>query len=419
MVNASSEACGGDDAFSTPEWINEDFFKRILEKCENESVEIHRLRLSSGTASTDNYASILYRAKINYSLCSQATQEKLRSFVMKTEPFVEGLKKDKMNEVPLFETEVRMYTKVLPKIEAKLQEFGDRTVLAPKLITYSLEAPRYIVFEDLGTEGYAPINNRPCSLEEIKLALKKLAKIHAISFQMAQTDNHELATFDKTFINTIDIANFPVLRDGIKLMKEVISDQPDLRKYLPHFERAELFLIPKILDLLNAPKNGKRSGIQVLNHGDFHVKNLMVKYVDNKLKELILLDYQVSMFGSPAIDLHYAFTMMYSPSMRMENMDELLYYYTKNFQDTLHSVQYKGHIPTITELRAEMRDYRHWGLYLVSTLLCFNYAFMEGIGMNEIVESEDARRALLTNSKILDELRILLPRFLYLGCFEE
>lgn len=42
------------------------------------------------------------------------------------------------------------------------------------------------MFEDLVAEGYSPINNRPCSLEEIKLALKKLAKIHAISFQMAQ-----------------------------------------------------------------------------------------------------------------------------------------------------------------------------------------------------------------------------------------
>uniref|UniRef100_A0A0A1WXJ5 Acyl-CoA dehydrogenase family member 10 n=1 Tax=Zeugodacus cucurbitae TaxID=28588 RepID=A0A0A1WXJ5_ZEUCU len=236
---------------------------------------------------------------------------------------------------------------------------------------------------------------------------------------MAQANQQEFATFDKIFINTIDIANFPVLRDGIKLMKQVISEQPDLQKYLPHFERAEQFLLPKVLNLLNAPKNGKHSRIQVLNHGDFHVKNLMVQYVDNKLNELMLLDYQVSMFGSPAIDLHYAFTMMYSPIMRLEKMDELLYYYTKNFQDTLRSVQYKGHIPTITDLRAEMCDYRHWGLYLVSTLLCFNYAFMEGIGMNEMVESEDTRRKLFANTKILDELHALLPRFLYLGYFEE
>lgn len=73
------------------------------------------------------------------------------------------------------------------------------------------------------------------------------------------------------------------------------------------------------------------------------------------------LDYQASIFGSPAIDLHYAFTMMYSPSMRIEKMDELLYDYIQNFQSTLRCVQYQGHIPTIKELRAEMREYRHWG----------------------------------------------------------
>lgn len=88
--------------------------------------------LSSGTAKTDNYASILYRSRIEYSLCSQPTHQKFRSFVMKIEPFVDGMQKDKMNEVPLFETEVRMYTNVLPIIVAKLREFGDQTVLAPK-----------------------------------------------------------------------------------------------------------------------------------------------------------------------------------------------------------------------------------------------------------------------------------------------
>ncbi|XP_011197124.1 uncharacterized protein LOC105221674 [Zeugodacus cucurbitae] len=418
MSNASIELCG-DATVGVPEWINEDFFKRILEKCESESVKIHKLMLSSGTGKTDNYSSVLFRATIHYSLHPQPAQEKLRSFVMKTEPFVEGVKKDNLNKIPLFQTEVQMYMNVLPKIEAKLREFGDETVLAPKIVCFSLKAPSYIVFEDLAVEGYSPINNGSCSLAEIKLALKKLAKIHAISFQMAQTDRHELATFDKTYFNTIDISNFPMLRDGIKLMKELISDQPDLQKYLPHFEKAELFLIPKMLDLLNAPRNGKRSGIQVLNHGDFHKKNLMVKYVDNKLAELMLLDYQVSIFGSPAIDLYYAFTMMYTPSMRMEYVDELLNHYVQNFQDTLHSVQYKGHIPTVNEFKAEMHDYRHWGLYLISSLFCLSYAIMEGIEMNEIIESEAARRELFANLKILDELRVLLPRFLSLGYFEE
>uniref|UniRef100_A0A0K8VNJ1 CHK kinase-like domain-containing protein n=1 Tax=Bactrocera latifrons TaxID=174628 RepID=A0A0K8VNJ1_BACLA len=353
MVNAGSES-HGEDASNTPEWINEEFFKRILDKDESDNVKINKLLLSSGSSKIDNYASVLYRAKIKYALCSQPNQEKIRSFVMKTEHFEEGLQKDKLGEMAIFETEVRMYTIVLPMIKAKLREFGDQTVLAPKIFHSSLEMPRNIVFEDLVTEGYSIISERPGSLEEIKLALKKLAKIHAISYQMAQMGNKDITTFNKTYVNTLNLDDFVVLRDGVKLMKKVISDQPDLQKYLPHFESVEKFLFPKVLDLLNAAKNGKRSGVQVLNHGDFHMKNLMVKYVDNELKELMLLDYQTCFFGSPAIDLHYAFAMMYSPSMRLDKMDELLYYYTKNFQDTLHTVQYKGHIPTITEIREEV-----------------------------------------------------------------
>ncbi|CAD6996333.1 unnamed protein product [Ceratitis capitata] len=397
----NSNKCTEEDDLNAPAWINEDFFKRILEKSECDNMQIHNLLLSSGTAKNDHYASILFRAKLKYTLHAQPTQEKYRAFVMKTEPFVDGVKKDKMNEVPLFETEVGVYTKVLPKIEAKLREFDDQTILAPKLFHYSLQAPRCIVFEDLVVEGYTTINNRHCSLEEVKMALTKLAKMHAISYQMIHTDNnHDLANFNKTFVNTIDLADFPVLGNGIKLIKDVISDQSDLQKFLPHIESVERFLIPKVIDLLNATKNGNQSVVQVLNHGDFHVKNLMVKNDGNKLKDLMVLDYQVSIFGSPAIDLHYAFTMMYSPSMRRERMDELLYYYIINFQETLRIVEFHG-------------------LYLLFTLLYFNYALVdESIEMDKLVESETARRAYYANPKILDELRILLPRFLHLGYFE-
>lgn len=39
MVNAGSESCG-ENALITPEWINEEFFKRILDKDESESVKV-------------------------------------------------------------------------------------------------------------------------------------------------------------------------------------------------------------------------------------------------------------------------------------------------------------------------------------------------------------------------------------------
>ncbi|XP_053958462.1 uncharacterized protein LOC128863360 [Anastrepha ludens] len=409
-----------EDEMHPPEWISEDFFKQILDKAESESVKIINMQLSPGTVKNDNYASVLFRAKLKYVLCAQPAQEKCRSFIMKTGPIVDGIRKDKMSELPLFETEVKMYTKVLPKIEAELRAIGDETVLSPKLFHYSLEWPQCIVLEDLVLEGYTTINNRPCNLDEIKVALQKLAKLHAISFKMAKMGNDDVTTLDNHFMNTLDLETFPLLRDGVKLTKEIISDVPDLQEYLPHIQEAERFLLPKVLELVNSYKNGRHSGVQVLNHGDFHVKNVMVKNVNNQLKDLILIDYQLSIFGSPAIDLHYAFTLFYSPDMRREKMDELLYHYITHFQETLRRAKYQGHIPTITELRAELQEFRHWGLYMNLTLLILNYAFVDdSIELSKMVESETDRRAYFANSKILNELRVLLPRFLYFGYFEE
>ncbi|XP_036322595.1 uncharacterized protein LOC118736655 [Rhagoletis pomonella] len=417
MVNSNIY---NEDELNPPNWINEEFFKRILDKTESESVKINTLLLSPGTLKNDHYSSVLFRAKLNYALCSKPKEEKTLSFIMKTEPNVDGIKKDKMKQLPLFETEIRMYTKVLPKIEAELRAIGDKTVLSPKLFHYSLQSPQCVVFEDLVADGYSTINNRRGTLEEVKLALLKLAKIHAITFKLAREGDQVVNSFHKHFINTVDIPNFPVLRDGIKLTKEIVRDAPDLEEYLPHIEAAEKFLIPKALDVLNAYTNGKRSGIQVLNHGDVHVKNVMVKNGDSKLRELLLLDYQLSIFGSAAIDLHYVFVMFYSPDMRRDHMDELLYYYITNFQDTLRRVQYRGHIPTITEFRAELQEHRHWGLFLLFTLLIFNYGFVDdSIEVYKLVESDAERRAYYTKSKIVNELRVLLPRFLHLGYFEQ
>lgn len=90
------------------------------------------IELKPGTLKNDHYASVLYRANVNYRLQSQPKLEKISSFILKVEPFVEGRKKEVMGELNLFQTEILMYTKVLPKIEKVLRRYGDQTILGPK-----------------------------------------------------------------------------------------------------------------------------------------------------------------------------------------------------------------------------------------------------------------------------------------------
>jgi thiamine kinase-like enzyme len=43
----------------------------------------------------------------------------------------------------------------------------------------------------------------------------------------------------------------------------------------------------------------------VFNHNDVWINNLMYKYENARVKDVLLLDYQLSCWGSPAIDLNY------------------------------------------------------------------------------------------------------------------
>ncbi|XP_028893584.1 uncharacterized protein LOC128921344 [Zeugodacus cucurbitae] len=416
---ANNEKYSEDD-LTFPDWLNEAFFENVLKNVETESTEVTNLELKPGTMKNDHYASILFRAKVSYRLQSQPTKEKVSSFILKVEPFVEGRKKEVVGNLNLFGTEVLMYTKVLPMIEKVLRQYGDETVLGPKLVACSATAPSYVVFEDLALKDYTTIGYRHPNLDEVKIALLKLAKLHAVSYKLSkEEEDNVIISLDKGSMNSSDPETFPFIKNGIRLLKEVMSEHDDLKQFVPHIEAVEHLLLPKTLEMFNAASSGKRDGIFVANHGDFHLKNIMVQTNGGRLTDLMLLDYQISIFGSPAIDLHYAFTMMYSPEMRRDHYDELLYFYITNFQETLRKTEYKGHIPSHFEIRQELQKYRYWGIFIFLTFLIFNYTFIDEDGdLAAVIENPEAQKKELENPRYLKELREMLPKFLHNGYFE-
>ncbi|XP_054726297.1 uncharacterized protein LOC129236115 [Anastrepha obliqua] len=240
-----------------------------------------------------------------------------------------------------------------------------------------------------------------------------------VSIQMNGTKANIFASIDKGSMNTVDPESFNFIKNATKLMKEVLSEHSDLRKFVPHIESVEHIFLSSTIDMFNENRDGRLDGICVLNHGDFHAKNIMVQNVDGKLKDLMLLDYQISIFGSPAIDLHYAFIMMFSPEMRREQFDELLYYYITNLQETLRKAEYKGRIPTNVEFRQELQKRRYWGLFLLLSFLAFKYTFADKKSdVAKLIENAEAQKNQLRDPKLLNELRELLPRFLHNGYFE-
>ncbi|KAH8399040.1 hypothetical protein KR215_001184, partial [Drosophila sulfurigaster] len=108
------------DELNPPAWMNEQFFKDILTQYSNDpDVKVLDYKISPATAKGDHYASIMFRANVDYS-----TQEKTlsKSLIIKTMPEEEGHKKDFLDDTHVFPTEIAMYTEILPKFEEILSE---------------------------------------------------------------------------------------------------------------------------------------------------------------------------------------------------------------------------------------------------------------------------------------------------------
>ena len=86
--------------------------------------------LTPGTLKGDHYGSIMIRIKVKYELNLENTRE--RTWIVKTLPEAEGVKKDILSQSNVFNTEMNIYMELLPLVEEILEKHGDNTKFAPR-----------------------------------------------------------------------------------------------------------------------------------------------------------------------------------------------------------------------------------------------------------------------------------------------
>lgn len=106
-----------------PDYISKDLFERALRSgLSAKFVRIDELQITMGSSAGDNYCSDIYRAKVQYTTDAAATAAAKRqniSLIVKAMPFTEA-RGPILQDLDVFEKEVRMYQTVLPKLSAIL-----------------------------------------------------------------------------------------------------------------------------------------------------------------------------------------------------------------------------------------------------------------------------------------------------------
>ncbi|XP_059621270.1 uncharacterized protein LOC132264938 [Phlebotomus argentipes] len=403
------------DEVNPPDFLNKELFEKVLRKEENDkALTITSLKLIPGTRPGDHFASVMFKAIVSYT--SRGKQVDSRSLVVKTMPVEEGLKKDMLENAPIFDREIEMYTEVLPEMKRIMESIGDNEIIAPKLIHHSKD-PTIIIFEDISPQGYK-MHDGLFGFDNTVKVLKKLAKYHALSYYM--NDNKYNTSVDVTKLKNMMsdemIAKFKGLFEGFDYLKAEVDNWPGYEVIAEKLATQNATFPPKLLKIY---ESNPEPGFNVLCHGDFHIKNMMFIKNGEDIDKTMFLDFQISFWGSPAIDLIYILYAIGDADCR-KRRGEILSIYHECFCDYLNRLGCFKKAPTLLDLNIEMLKKGTMEIMLGVCFLPFFALDFSKVDLNDVVDPTpevmaNMRKMLYANADVVKVLREILPDLLYKG----
>ncbi|GAB0087171.1 LOC111597534 [Sergentomyia squamirostris] len=396
-----------------PDFLNRDFFEKVLQSDESDkALKINKFDIIPASKPGEHIASIMFKAIIDYT--SRGKKVTGRRLIVKTTPVEEGVRKDLLKEHPLFDRETDMYTKVLPEMKKIMKSIGDDEEMAAKIVYFGKD-PVVIILEDVTMSGYSMDPGLQNFDNTIKI-LKKLAKFHAISFYM--NDNKYAQILDLTkyeaVISEDFMKNFQVFFEGFESLKEQVDKWPGYEKV----SKTLIDLNTKFPERL-AKVYKSNPDYSILCHGDFHVKNMMFIKNGESIEKTMFLDYQLSFWGSPAIDLIYVIYAI-ADDEALARRGELLFTYHASFCEYLTRLGCLKKPPSLLDLNKEILD--KGAAELLLGICCLPFFRMDISKMDLAAFADPTRDAMTamrrmtySDEKIVKMLEIVLPDLLHRG----
>ena len=173
----------------------------------------------------------------------------------------------------------------------------------------------------------------------------------------------------------------------------------------------------KFLSGFTAIADPMKCGFQVLNHGDCWVNNFMVKYdEENNPIDVLLIDFQISFWGSPAVELLYFFISSLNDDIKVDYFDELVEYYHNELVNNLKMLNYEKPVPTLEELNVDIVEKSHYSsTCLMFVLFVCKMSSKKEVTIDQIMKggegSEELLKIIYTNDCYTKACKKWLPFF--------
>ncbi|XP_037937458.1 uncharacterized protein LOC119671036 [Teleopsis dalmanni] len=409
--------------FTTPDYLNKDFMRQTLEYgLRLVNLEIVDIRLRNLTVGGENYCSNIYGVSIRYK--TEAGKESEKYLIIKSMPMDKQIL---LGRLSIYCKETIFYLDIMPKLETLMCCSNETWILGAKHY-YSTTTPiQTIVVEDLCRQGFEE-QSRQIGLDKMHASavMRKLGEYHALTMCLIekQPDNIK-GSFQFGLINkeAVESEAFKSLF-GSQLLKltTLITDYPGFDKISKKLLRYYDNLRERVLNAVY-PLKGT---INVLNHGDLWVNNLLFRSVENQnIPEVRFIDYQFCFYGSLGFDINYFLITSVQLDVLKQHKEELITIYFKALISTLEILPYEHKLPTFDQILKEVHEREGYGFFVAFAF--FPLMSMLGLdsqdnSLQKLQVEEFARQKIelmfKSNPRTMDTLRYLLKYYDDLGIFD-
>ncbi|KAB0805583.1 hypothetical protein PPYR_02553 [Photinus pyralis] len=402
---------------TTPHWVSKDLIQTALRSYfGNQELAVMGYSSSAAVPVGDNYTSDIFRTVVTFQTDTSGNRGTI-SMIMKCSPVEKKEMLELTRQEQYFAKEIEVYKTTLPAIYDTL---GEYFTLSAKFIYYTEKPHTLLMFEDLGKLGFQMHNRQTgFDLNHCLLVAEKIACLHAASLVLHEKHPGLYKAFDRGIFSKNEMITVWITRAFESLIK-ACSTWPGYEKYSKKLQA----ILDRVVDRAIWCSSPKLGSFKVLNHGDAWVNNFLFSYdSEGKLKDCKFVDYQLVIFSSPAIDLHYFWTTSPKMEVRREHLDTILDRYYSKLLYTLASLNYSlERIPTKKQFLKDWKSRSFYGLLAAAAILPLVKASSRNDASFEDLMADDSedsfRYHAYNNERYRKHMEYLLPFFDDLGALD-
>lgn len=345
-----------------PHWLNREFLATILSEEEKKNISVACMDVKEAVSKGDNYLSTIYRLIVECNESNGGNGINKYFLVLKTLPKGEILQK-LVSESQSFEKELHMYSRTLPDMycatKAKIRPLSARYM--------PTNLNNVIVLEDLQQLGYKMANRHTgLDLEHCEMTVRALARFHAASVALHNSDPVCMDMYSEGLFKDTEEGRERMHKHfsiNLKILASGIEKWPGFEHCADKIRK----MIPTAIDQMIKFLKPKKDSLNVLNHGDCWVNNIMFHYSQEtgKVDDIRLVDFQLARFSSPVLDLQYFLCTSTNEEVRFRQRDHLLSEYHAEFRDTLEILDLDPDQYTLEQLKEEFEEKEEYGLLVI------------------------------------------------------